>query len=56
MIFPVNGIPNPFHSPIGTFPEVDAMVAPNQKDVIYDPGSLKHTIEGAWNLDNSKTD
>ena len=56
MIFPVNGIPNPFHSPIGTFPTVEEMVNPNQKDVIYDPGSVKHTLEGAGILDNSETD
>ena len=56
MIFSRDGKPNPFHSPIGTFPEVDKIVNPNQKDVIYDPGSVKHTLEGAGILDNSETD
>ena len=56
MIFSRDGIPNPFHSPIGTFPTIDEMVNPNQKDVIYDPGSVKHTLEGAGILDNSETD
>ena len=32
------------------------MVNPNQKDVIYDPESVKHTFEGAGILDNSETD
>ena len=51
MIFSHDGIPNPFHSP-----QVDKMVVPNQKDVIYDPGSVKHTLEGAGIMDNSETD
>ena len=56
MIFSRDGIPNPFHSPIGTFPTIDEMgIVPGQKDVIYDPGSVKHTLEGAGILDNSET-
>ena len=51
MIFSRDGIPNPFHSP-----KVDEMVVPGQKDVIYDPGSVKHTLEGAGIMDNSETD
>ena len=56
MIFARDGIPNIFHRPIGTFPEGDMMVAPSQKDVIYDPRSVKHVLKGAGILDNSETD
>ena len=51
MIFSRDGITNPFHSP-----QVDKMVLPGQKDLIYDPGSVKHTLEGAGIMDNSETD
>ena len=57
MIFSRDRIPNPFHSPIGTFPTIDEMgIVCGQKDVIYDPGSVKHTLEGAGIMDNSETD
>merc|ERR1712081_154029 len=32
------------------------MVVPSKRDVIYDPGSVKHTLEGAGIMDNSETD
>ena len=53
MIFSRNGIPNPFHR---TVQQVDKMVNPNGKDVINDPGSVKHILEGAGILDSSVTD
>ena len=56
MIFARDGIPNIFHRSIGTFPEEDVMVVPGKKDVIYDPGSVKHVLKGAGILDNSETD
>ena len=59
MIFARDGIPNIFHRrerPIGTFSEADVMITPGQKDVIYDPGSVKKDFEGAGILDNSETE
>ena len=55
-VFARDGIPSILHRSIGTFPEEDVMVVPGQKDVIYDPGSVKHVLKGAGILDNSETD
>ena len=52
MLFSRNRIPNPFHK---TVQQVDEMVNPNGKDVINDPGSVKHTLEGAGILNSSVT-
>ena len=52
MLFSRDGIPNPFQK---TVQQVDKMVNPNGKDVINDPGSVKHTLEGAGMLDSSVT-
>ena len=41
---------------MGTFPEADVMITPGQKDVIYDPGSVKKDFKGAGILDNSETE
>ena len=53
MLFSREGMPNPFHK---TVQQVDKMVNPNGKDVINDPGSVKHILEGAGILDSSVTD
>ena len=53
LLFSRDGIKNPFHRTVQT---VDEMVNPNSKDVINDPGSVKHTLEGAGILDSSVTD
>ena len=53
MLFSRDGIPNPFHR---TVQKADEIVNPNVKDVINDPGSVKHILEGAGILDSSVTD
>ena len=58
MLFARDGIPSIFghDNTIGTFPEADLMITPGQKDVNYDPGSVKKDFEGAGILDNSETE
>ena len=58
MLFTKDGIPSIFgrDNTIGTFPEADLMITPGQKDVNYDPGSVKKDFEGAGILDNSETE
>ena len=58
MLFARDGIPSIFgrDNTIGTFPEADLMITPGQKDVNYDPGSVKKDFEGTGILDNSETE
>ena len=52
MLVSHDDIPYPFHK---TVQQIDEMVNPQGEDVILDPGSMKHTLEGAGILDSSVT-